>query len=34
MLTNNDTEKIIYKDLSYKIVGALFRVHSELGNRY
>lgn len=33
MLTNN-TEKIIYKDLSYKIVGVLFRVHSELGNRY
>jgi len=34
MLTNNNGEKIIYKDLSYKIIGILFRVHSELGNRY
>lgn len=26
--------KIIEKELSYKIVGVLFEVHSELGNRY
>lgn len=31
MITNN---KLIYKELSYKIVGILFKVHSELGNRY
>lgn len=33
MVTNNEN-KIIYKDLSYKIVGILFKVHGELGNRY
>jgi GxxExxY protein len=26
--------EIIQKELSYKIVGVLFEVHSELGNRY
>lgn len=25
---------IIYKDLSYKIIGILFSVHTQLGNRY
>ncbi|MBI5071605.1 GxxExxY protein [Candidatus Falkowbacteria bacterium] len=27
----NDTNKIIYKELSYKINGILFRAHNELG---
>ena len=26
--------KIVHKDLSYKIVGILFDVHTQLGNRY
>ena len=26
--------KIVYKDLSYKIIGVLFDVHKKLGNRY
>ncbi|MBI4779311.1 hypothetical protein HY797_02575 [Candidatus Falkowbacteria bacterium] len=27
-------EKILYKDLSYKIVGVLFEVYNELGYGY
>lgn len=35
MDTNNlNTNKIIYPELSYKIVGVLFKVHNELGNKY
>lgn len=26
--------ELVYPDLSYKIVGVLFRVHNKLGNRY
>lgn len=29
-----DSSKIVYPEFSYKIVGLLFEVHSELGNRY
>lgn len=26
--------KIVYPELSYRVVGTLYKVHSELGNRY
>jgi GxxExxY protein len=31
---NTNNSKLIYPDLSYKIVGVLFKVHSKLGNKY
>src|SRR3989339_940243 len=37
MITNNNIgidEKLIYPELSYKIVGILFKIHGELGNKY
>lgn len=30
----NNKDKIIYPELSYKIVGILYNIHSELGNKY
>ncbi len=27
-------QQILYKELSYKLVGVLYKVHQELGNRY
>lgn len=27
-------DKVIYRDLSYKLMGLLFHVHGELGNKY
>ncbi len=29
-----DQEKIVYPELSYKIMGILFKIHRELGNTY
>lgn len=26
--------KLVYPELSYKLVGILFEIHTELGNRY
>ena len=31
---NTHNNKLIYPDLSYKIVGILFKVQNELGNKY
>jgi len=31
---NTHNNKLVYPDLSYKIVGILFKVHNELGNKY
>ena len=28
------TTKLVYPELSYKLIGILFEVHTELGNRY
>ena len=30
-MKTNDTNKIVYPELSYKITGLLFKVHNELG---
>lgn len=32
--SNIDMPRIVHKELSYKIVGILFSVHTQLGNRY
>lgn len=37
MITDNNkntNSKLIYPELSYEIIGILFKVHSELGNKY
>jgi len=33
-MVDNKQDKIVYKDLSYKIVGLLFEVYNELGYGY
>jgi len=30
----NKTNKIIYPELSYSLIGILFKIHSKLGNKY
>lgn len=34
ILQINTKNKVIYKELSYKIVGILYKIHGELGGRY
>lgn len=31
---NANNNELIYPDLSYKVVGILYKVHNELGNKY
>ena len=31
-MTTDESDKLLYRDLSFKIIGALFKVHNLLGN--